>query len=204
MLPDTYIFSDKIMTYLKKLIGTESLNIKQCPAKLSPRIYPIITPKHLWGTLRMRKNPTQQPKIYSFLPPEKFPLINLLLNLSVVISFLSNSNFHQLPYIIFICCLDVVVVSLFIILLYHFCVMLILINRCLLNGVFSKTKISNGQSSLKQNFYSPHRSMLLKKLCLSLCLFLSFSYRFFYFKLYINFQLILLQLGLRSLSTNQI
>ena len=204
MLPDTYIFSDKIMTYLKKLIGTESLNIKQCPAKLPPRIYPIITPKHLWGTLRMRKNSTQQPKIYSFLPPEKFPLINLLLNLSVVISFLSNSNFHQLPYIIFICCLDVVVVSLFIILLYHFCVMLILINRCLLNGVFSKTKTSNGQSSLKQNFYSPHRSMLLKKLCLSLCLFLSFSYRFFYFKLYINFQLILLQLGLRSLSTNQI
>ena len=40
------------------------------------------SPKPLWEILGMRKNPTQQPKIYSFAPSEKSPLIDLNLSLS--------------------------------------------------------------------------------------------------------------------------
>ena len=81
--------SNTMMTYLKKLIETKSLNVKQCPSGLSPRIIPHYPRKHLWETLGMGKNPTQQPKIYSFPPPEKFPFINLLLSLSEML-FLSH------------------------------------------------------------------------------------------------------------------
>ena len=38
------IFSYTIMTYLKKLAGIKSLNTKQCPSGLSPRIIPKISP----------------------------------------------------------------------------------------------------------------------------------------------------------------
>ena len=38
------IFSYTIMTYLKKLDGIKSLNTKQCPSGLSPRIIPKISP----------------------------------------------------------------------------------------------------------------------------------------------------------------
>ena len=82
--PETCIFSNTIMTYLKKLVGTKSLNTKQCPGRLSPRIISHYPPKHLWETLGMRENSTQHPNIYSFLPREKSPLINLLLPLSKV------------------------------------------------------------------------------------------------------------------------
>ena len=41
-------------------------------------------PETLWVTLGMRKSPTQQPKIYSFVPSEKLPLIDLNLLLSKV------------------------------------------------------------------------------------------------------------------------
>ena len=78
-LPEACILSNAIMTYLKKFIGTKSLDAKECLAVLSPRIIPRCPPKHLWETLGMRKNHTEQPKIYSFPPPEKNPLINLLL-----------------------------------------------------------------------------------------------------------------------------
>ena len=71
ILPDASIFSSTIMTYSKRVIGTKCLDTKQCPAGLSPRIIPYCPPKHLWETLGMRKNHTQQPKIYSFSPPEK-------------------------------------------------------------------------------------------------------------------------------------
>ena len=64
------------------------------------------------------------------------------------------------------------------------CVMLILINRCLLNIVFRITKAMNGQSSPEQNFNSPHLLVLLGKPCFSLCLFSSFSHSPFYFNLY--------------------
>ena len=41
--------------------------------------------------------------------------------------------------------------------------MLIFINRCLLNVVFSMVKEKNGQYSAKQNFLFPHLSMLFAK-----------------------------------------
>ena len=40
--------------------------------------------------------------------------------------------------------------------------MLILINQCLLNVVFSMAKALNGQSSPKENFRSPYLSMLFE------------------------------------------
>ena len=63
ILPEACIFSNTVMTYLKKFVGTKSLNTNQCPAGLSPRIIPQYPRKHLWETLRMERNPTQQPKI---------------------------------------------------------------------------------------------------------------------------------------------
>ena len=78
-LPEACIFSNLIMTYLEKFIGTKSIDTKQYLAGLSPRIIPHYFPKHLLETLEMEKNHTQQPKIYSFPQPEKNPLGNLLL-----------------------------------------------------------------------------------------------------------------------------
>ena len=49
------------------------------------------SPEPLWVTLGMGKNPTQQPKIYSFPPSEKSPLIGLNLSLSKV-SFLPHQT----------------------------------------------------------------------------------------------------------------
>ena len=37
------------MTFLKKFVGTKSLNTKQCAAGLSPRIIPHYPPKPLMG-----------------------------------------------------------------------------------------------------------------------------------------------------------
>ena len=70
------IFSNTIVTYLIKLVGTKSLNTKECPAGLSLGIIPHYLCKHLWESLGMGKNPTQQAKVYSFRPPEKSPFIN--------------------------------------------------------------------------------------------------------------------------------
>ena len=41
ILPAAYIFSNTTMTNLKELIAYISLNKKQCPAGLSPRIIPL-------------------------------------------------------------------------------------------------------------------------------------------------------------------
>ena len=49
------------------------------------------SPETLWETLGMGENPTQQPKIYSFPPSEKFPLIDLNLSQSKV-SFLPHQT----------------------------------------------------------------------------------------------------------------
>ena len=49
ILPAAYIFSNTIMTNLKKLIGNERLNTKQCPAGLSPRIIPLNLYGKPWG-----------------------------------------------------------------------------------------------------------------------------------------------------------
>ena len=98
--------------YPESSIKTKSLNTKPCPAGLSPRIIcqasPFLpkmsqnccthqvwtvppSPEPLWVTLGMGKNPTQQPKIYSFPPSEKSPLIDLNLSLSKV-SFLPRQT----------------------------------------------------------------------------------------------------------------
>ena len=157
------------------------MNLIQNSVQLYLRTVPHYPPKHyppkreiLW----MGKNPTQQSKIYSFPQPEKFLLINFLLQKSKV-SFLcsSNSNFHLIT-------LYNLHLWLYPLLLYHFltsgfvytCVMLTLINWCLSNVVFTMTKALNGQSSPEQNFYSSHLSMLIEKPCFSLGLF-SFSFR---------------------------
>ena len=99
--------------------------------------------------LGMGENPTQQSKIYSFPQPEKFLLINFLLQQSKV-SFLcpSNSNLNLITsYNLHL--------WLYPLLLYHFLtsgfvytrVMLTLINWCLSNVVLTMTKALNGQSS---------------------------------------------------------
>ena len=89
----------------------KSLNTKPCPAGLSPGIicqaspfllkmsrncctYKVMWtvhpfPETLWVTLGMGKNPTQQPKTYSFPPSEKSHLIDLNLSPSKV-SFLPH------------------------------------------------------------------------------------------------------------------
>ena len=66
-------FSYTIMNYLKKLVGTKSINAKQCVARLSPRIISHCDTKVLPETLGMGKNPSQQKKIYSFPSLQKFP-----------------------------------------------------------------------------------------------------------------------------------
>ena len=66
-------FSYTMMNYLKKLVGTKSINTKQCAARLSPRIIPHCDTIFLLETLGMGKNPSQQTNIYSFPSPQKFP-----------------------------------------------------------------------------------------------------------------------------------
>ena len=66
-------FSYTIINYLKKLVGTKSVNTKQCAARLSPRIIFHCDTKFLLETLGMDKNPSQQTNIYSFSSPQKSP-----------------------------------------------------------------------------------------------------------------------------------
>ena len=105
---------------LEKLPGTKSPNTKQCPARLSPRIIPLYHPSEqaclfFWccvvsSTKRglspipsslcgkpwiWSKSPTQQPKIYLFLPPEKCSLIKFTSSpIKSGICSSSNSNFY--------------------------------------------------------------------------------------------------------------
>ena len=64
ILPEACIFSNKFITYLKKLVGIISLITKQCPARLSPKFIPHYPLKHLREIKGMGKKPTQQPNIY--------------------------------------------------------------------------------------------------------------------------------------------
>ena len=66
ILPEACIFSNTIMSYLKKLVGTKSFNLKQCPAGLFSWIIPHYRHKHIWETLAMGKNTTQQLKFTHF------------------------------------------------------------------------------------------------------------------------------------------
>ena len=110
----------------KSSIKNKSLNTKQCTAGLSPRIIRQVSPflpklskkcstlqvwtvlhpslEPLWEILGMGKNPTRQPKLYSFLPSEKSALIDLILSLSKV-SFLAQIAIFK--YATFICSLAI-------------------------------------------------------------------------------------------------
>ena len=59
------------MTYLKKFVGTKSLDTKQCLAGLSLRIIPYYPSKHLRKILGMGKSHIQQPKFTHFPHQEK-------------------------------------------------------------------------------------------------------------------------------------
>ena len=81
VLPTASIFSNIIMINLEKFIGSKTLNTKQCSARLFSRIFLL----NNLGKL------SQQPKSYSFSPPEKSSIINLHLALWKM-SFLCQSN----------------------------------------------------------------------------------------------------------------
>ena len=79
------------MTYLKKLLGTTSLN-KKCLAELYPICIPHIPLNIYWKTCGKRENSTQQSK-YQLISP----------TIKSVTPSPSNSNFHLTTYTIFIC-----------------------------------------------------------------------------------------------------
>ena len=96
----------------KSSIKIYSLNPKQCPAGLSPRIIcsthevwtDPLSPEPLWETLRMGKNPTQKPKIYPFAPSEKSSLLDLNLSLLKVSFFIHQiATFKYSLHATFIC-----------------------------------------------------------------------------------------------------
>ena len=64
LLSAAYTFSYTIMNNLENLTRIKSLNTKQCPAGLSPRIMLHYSPKPLWETLGIVENPSQQQKKY--------------------------------------------------------------------------------------------------------------------------------------------
>ena len=147
-LSAVYIFSNIIMTNLKKLIVNKSLNTKQCPAGLSSRIIPL----NLYGKpCGYRRISTNSQKFINF--PHFSNLLILLNNLHLPLSKVSFL-LHQIaifissPYTSFICsCSHCCCIIFFNFRLYMYThVMLILINQCLLN-FFSITKALNGQIS---------------------------------------------------------
>ena len=69
ILPAAYIFSNTIMTNLKKLIGNERLNTKQCPAGLSPKIIPLKLYGKPWGWGRVPANSQK----FTHFPHQKNP-----------------------------------------------------------------------------------------------------------------------------------
>ena len=146
----------------------------------------------------MEENTIQQSSIYSFSPPEKSFLVNLRLLLSKCHSFPIKQQFSSNhPIQALLVAVVIVVVSFFVIAsLMYTHVMLILINQCLLNAVFSTTIALNDQSSPKQHFYYPHLSLLL-------LLFSSFSHSLLFISNVIKFQLTPLQLGFCDLCANQ-
>ena len=118
-------------------------------------------------------------------PTRKFPIMKFTSStIKSVIPSPWNSNFHlvtlyKLHLWLYPWLLSHFLTSIFM----YTCVVLILINRCLLNVIFSMTKALDDQSSFKQNFYSLYLSILLGKLCLSMYLF-----SFFFFPLPFLFQ----------------
>ena len=161
------------MTYLKKRIGTKFVNTKQCPAGLSPRIIPNCPPKTFMGNVL----------IY---PTRKFPIMKFTSSaIKSVIPSPWNSNFHlvtlyKLHLWLYPWLLSHFLTSIFM----YTCVVLILINRCLLNVIFSMTKALDDQSSFKQNLFSVPFNSTRKTLPLHVLVFFFFFHSLFYFKLY--------------------
>ena len=153
------------MTNLKKLIGNKSINTKQSPAELSPRIIllNLYGKPWVWGEYQ----PTA--KKLSIFATRKILLKKLTFSaIKSVIPSPSNSNFYIIPYTGFICSCSHCCCIIFLTAdLMHTYMMLILINQCFLNVAFSMTKALNGQSSPKQHFYYIHLSMIFGKLCIS-------------------------------------
>ena len=151
------------------------------------------SPESLWENLGMGKNPTQQPKIFSFPPSEKSTLIYLNLSLSKV-SFLPRqaafSSNHPMRSSFVAAVISVVLYSDFM-LYVHIC-HANLTNQCLLNVAFSMTKALNGWSSPKQNFrflhffhfLPPSLQYYFENPASIIACFLLFSHSLFYFKLY--------------------
>ena len=74
ILPKTYIFSNTIMTNLKKLIGNKSL----IQNSIQQDYLPQLSPKRLLETLGMGENTSQQQKFTNFaLQKNPFHLITL-------------------------------------------------------------------------------------------------------------------------------
>ena len=160
-----YIFSNTNLTNLKELIGNKSFNTKQCPEGVSPRLISLDLYGESWGSGRIPANS----QMFTHFPTKKSSLINLHLPLSIV-SFLCHqiAIFIKSSYANFICscnhcCCIIFLTSGFM----YTHAMPVLINRCLLNVVFSMTKALNSQSSPKQHFCSPYLSMLVGKPCFS-------------------------------------
>ena len=118
-------------------------------------------------------------------PTRKFPIMKFTSSaIKSVIPSPWNSNFHLVTLYKLHLWLQPWLLSHFLTSIFMYtCVVLILINRCLLNVIFSMTKALDDQSSFKQNFYSLYLSILLGKLCLSMYLF-----SFFFFPLPFLFQ----------------
>ena len=164
------------MTILKKLIGNKSLNTKQCSAGSFPRIIPL----NLYGNPKaLRRIPANSQKF------KNFPFHKNLLEKRT--SSTSTAIFISSLYRSFICsCSHCCYIFFFFFksrLYMNTHVMLILINQCLLNVIFSITKALTGQISPKYHFYYFHLLMLFRKLCFCLSLFSSFLNFLFYFKL---------------------
>ena len=79
--------------YLPESYARHLPSYQKCHKIVAPTRYGLVppSPEPSWVTLGMGKNPTQQPKIYSFPPSEKSPLIDLNLSLSKV-SFLPHQT----------------------------------------------------------------------------------------------------------------
>ena len=154
--------SNTIMACFKELVGTKSINTKQCPAGLSPRVKPNYPPNHFCEIVWDTKQSHLTIKNLPIFPTRKIPFNK----------FTSSAIFRFL----FNCPIQVSFVSAAIALVSF---LLILINLCLLNVVFSMKKAWNGQSSRRQNFYSFHTPFFMSNV--------------------IKFQLVPLQLGRCSL-----
>ena len=157
------------------------------PSRIISQNYPPLPRrKHSWEALELgESHPTG--KIVLIYPTRKIPLMKFTLLSKVSLLPHEIVSF----YLICSCSHGYCIIFSF----QASCVVLILINRCLLNVVFSMTNALNDQSSSKQNFCPLHLSILMR-------VFLFFSTTFF--SHFMKFHLTSLQLGLHGLSANQI